>query len=365
MAGLILLLMLVVACATSPTVTRGSETTLKIIEWGWGTPEPVYIRDHVREMEQLPFDGLGLDLPADGKPPDTGSKFSWRVWGKKSLRAEDYSQAVEALKATRFERFTDNFLRFNVTPGDVDWTGEAFSHVLANARLAARIAKDCGLKGLLFDVEHYNGHPFSYIRQSNHERLELEDYAQRVRIRGREFMQAFNSEFEGLTILLPLGFDLASHDPEEYRLLAPFLDGMLEAATPGTLIFDGWEWAYGYKNESQFEKARQIILERGAERTTAEVEFGRHYRASFGLWIDYSGKVWDGEDFSKNYFTPDEFEQAVRSALKYTDRYVWIYSHKANWWNGKVPQAYVDALRKARGMGDMSGKGEKGEKGGK
>src|SRR5438046_10300176 len=64
---------------------------------------------------------------------------------------------------------------------------------------------------------------------------------------------------------------------------------------------------------------------------------------------DWRRKGWNVEDFAKNHFSPTEFETAVRSALRLSDEYVWIYTEQPRWWTKeKLPQAYVDALAKAR-----------------
>ena len=341
----------------SPTLPPYSEAAAdqKIIEWGWGTPNPVYVRDHVRDMEKLPFDGLVLDLTANGQPSDTGHQFSWKVWDARTLSAEDYSEHILALKATRFERFTDNFLRFNVTPGEIDWYDQEFNSVLANARLAARIAKESRLKGLLVDVEHYGGKPFNYGSQRQKGSHGFAEYQQQVRQRGRAFMQALSAEYPDITILLTYGYHAAyyklglfkSLESAEYGLLPPFLDGLLEAASPGMLIFDGWEYAYGYQDETQFKKAYDTMMREDLEHSATKDQFRQHYRTSFGLWIDNKHQ-WDTQNFSNNYFSPAAFEESLRLALQYTDRYVWIYSENARWWEGKVPQAYIDALKRAR-----------------
>lgn len=330
--------------------------TGKVIEWGWGTPSPLYIREHVAEMEKLPFDGLGLDLPANAGPADTSGRFSWRVWGAERLRAADYSECIEALKETRFRRFTDNFLRFNVVPGRIDWFDEEFAGVVANAGLAARMARECRLKGILFDVEHYQGRPFHYPSQEGAGKRSFTEYQEKARERGREFMQALRAEYPKITVLLTCGYYIAfsglrtGETPEKagYGLLPAFLDGMLSAAGPKNLVFDGWESSYGYKSEKAFQEARGIMRERALQWTREPDGFRKHYRASFGLWVDNGGKVWDQEEFGRNYFTPEEFEYALHLALRHTDRYVWIYSHKARWWEGAVPHAYVAALRNAR-----------------
>ena len=244
-------------------------------------------------MERLPFDGLGLDLNSNSGLPDTSGHLSWKVWGAKALRRDDYAEAIEALKGTGFERFTDNFLRFNVTPGQVDWYDPEFSAVLANARLAAQIAKECGLKGLLLDVEHYGGKPFYYPGRPHKKQYGFAAYHGQVRQRGREFMATLQEAYPGLTILLTYGYDLvfrtaglfASLESAEYGLLGPFLDGMLDATGPETLIFDGWESSYGYKQESEFQKAYETMVTKGPRVPQSRIAFaGTTGRASAYGW---------------------------------------------------------------------------------
>ena len=347
---------IVVACNSPiPSVKPALNQNAKIIEWGWGTPTPTYVRDRIQEMERFPFDGLVLDLKSNSGPDDTRGRFSWNVWGDRLLDLDDYSESFTALQNTKFSKFTDNFLRFNVVPGRIDWYDENFKSVIANAQLAAQIAKSDNLRGILLDVEQYQGKLFRYPSQRQRLHHSFADYQQQVRQRGREFMQAINAVYPDINILLTFGYHIAYSrgkplETAAYGLLPSFLDGMLEAAAPRTLIFDGWEFAYSYKQEKQFRDAYDLMHERGLERTQVQQEFIQHYRASFGLWLD-NGRVWQQEDFTKNYFTPQQFENSVRLALKYTDRYVWIYSQKARWWDNRVPQPYIDALRKARDRG--------------
>jgi hypothetical protein len=225
--------------------------------------------------------------------------------------------------------------------------------VLANASLLARVAKQSHLTGIFFDVEHYQGTAFSYPSQPQSQKHGFPTYLQQVRQCGREFMLALEAEYADITVLLSYGYSLACQsgkplDTASYGLLPAFLDGMLEGATPGTRIFDGWEASYGYQTEQQFQKASNIIRRDSLRCSHMKQKFDQHYRASFGIWVDYRG-TWNTTKFSRNYFTPTAFEQAVHLALRYTDRYVWIYSQKARWWNGTMPRLYIDALTQARG----------------
>jgi hypothetical protein len=61
---------------------------------------------------------------------------------------------------------------------------------------------------------------------------------------------------------------------------------------------------------------------------------------------------WNTENVSKNYFTPELFEQSVRTALERSDEYVWIYTQAPKWWSSKgqqdLPAEYDSALRRAK-----------------
>jgi hypothetical protein len=340
---------------TAPSLPRpdGStpQSSSKLIELGWGTPSPTYVRTYVQEMEQLPFDGLVLDLKGNTGPSDTRGHLSWNVWGAKALQASDYSEAIEALQQIQFKRFTDNFLRFNIAPGNIDWYDERFGAVLANAGLTARLVRQCHLTGLFLDTEQYRGKAFHYPSQPHHQEHSFAEYQMQVRQRGREFIQALTAE-AAFTVLLTWGYSYVFQtgqplDTALYGLLPAFLDGLLDGATPDTRIYDGWEGAYGYKTEQNFQKAYDIMRHRSLEWTGVQEQFRRYYRASFGIWVD-NGKVWDTQDFTRNYFTPTAFEQAVRLALNRTDRYVWIYSEKTRWWDGSMPSPYIEALINAR-----------------
>src|SRR5205823_14115198 len=87
----------------------------KLIEFGWDEPDTAFMRQHIAEMEKRPFDGTVFEIAA-GKV-----RFINEAWGKRKFSEAELAQSIDDLKATHFHRFTENFLRFDVTPGDVDW----------------------------------------------------------------------------------------------------------------------------------------------------------------------------------------------------------------------------------------------------
>ena len=68
--------------------------------------------------------------------------------------------------------------------------------------------------------------------------------------------------------------------------------------------------------------------------------YRRKVKAGFGLWVDYRKQP--------NYFTPEEFQRAVTSALKVSDGYVWIWSETVGFFPPKIEPSYIKALAAAR-----------------
>ncbi len=63
---------------------------------------------------------------------------------------------MNELRKCKFTRFTDNFITIGANPGNIDWfDDEGWQQIVEHWRIAAWLAKQSGLKGLLFDPEPY------------------------------------------------------------------------------------------------------------------------------------------------------------------------------------------------------------------
>jgi hypothetical protein len=348
-------------CAAVQQSARVSPKLL--IEFGWDEPDPAFMRRHIAQMERSPFDGCVFHLTyatPDGKP----GQFVWEAWSTRAFTEAELRPALADLEATQFTRFTHNFLRFNTTPGDVDWFDD-FSAVLTNARLAAQVARGGRAEGILFDAEQYQAPLFNYRKQRDADTRSWEAYAVQARRRGRELMEAFQQGYPDLTVFLTFGYGLPWLESEKgkrpladcnYGLLAPFLDGMVDAARGRTRMVDGFEPAYYHdKDTSRFAVAYEIVRETLLPIVADPAKYRGLISMGFGLWMDYDSatKGWDGTDASRNFYTPDEFETSVRKALEIADEYVWIYTEIPRWWSSEgksvnLPEGYADALRRAR-----------------
>jgi len=332
----------------------------KIIQWGWDEPDTAYLRRHLAEMEQSPFDGcvFGVRHGPDGQ----GGSFTWSLWGRRRFARQELAAAFEDLRALRPVRFRELFLRVNVTPGDVGWF-EDFAPVLSNLRLAAELARAGQARGILLDVEQYQGPVFEFRAQPFSLAYGWDGYAAQARLRGREVMAALQEGYPGLTVFLTFGHSLpfvlsdGGRRPlaeTHYGLLAPFLDGLVEAARSGTRIIDGYELSYGFREPAQFIEARRLVHEGVLPTVGPREAYRQRVRLAFGLWLDYDWRRhgWSASDPERNYFTPAAFETALRAALLESDEYVWVYGETPRWWDqggsqARIPEAYSRAIRRA------------------
>jgi hypothetical protein len=342
----------------------GGESARKLVEFGWDEPGTSQMVRHLAQMERTPFDGCVFHVDAR-TVGGAAARLTWDGWGTRAFAADDVKGArvdLEALAATG-SRFKYNFLRFNTTPGRLDWFDD-YSAVIANARLAAELARAGHCPGILLDTEQYEGKLFDYRAQRDAKRRPWAEYAAQARRRGREVMTALQQGYPDLTVFLTFGDSLPWKQSEHgkkpladcsYGLLAPFLDGTIEAARGRTRIVDGHEPSYGYREAKDFIDARRAIARDAAALAADREAYRRVVSVGFGLWLDHDWRTrgWDTRNPEKNYFTPAGFEAALRAALEQSDEYVWIYGETPRWWSETgesvaLPPAYVDAVRRAR-----------------
>jgi hypothetical protein len=352
----------------------------KIIGWACNTVEPSYLRQYVRDIEQLPIDGIVISVYADNwTGRRTGQEERW--FGGRRLPREDFKQVVADMKATRFRRLKDNFINFGFTArgaaneaeANLDWFDPNWSTIAENGATAAWITREAGFKGLYMDIEAYGEglgnwrYPFDYYKYvefSGDKSRTYAQYAQQAQKRGREWMKAVTAVYPTITIVMIEGTGWGRSD-----LLDPFVRGMLEERGKATII-DGGESGYSMITRSEFVG----LKEAGAGYHKDPLY--KPIQQAFGVWVDptpdqYGGWHTDPADFDKNYRTPSDFENTLYGALTTSDKYVWLFVwHPDVWWNPKVrprplehqcklcphkevPAAYIQALRDCRKPHDL------------
>ncbi len=334
----------------------------KFVELGWDIVDTAYLRAHHAEMERnAPFDGAMIRVAgktADGKPAH--SEWCWDAvpWDRAS-----FQPAVDDLKACRFAKFTDNFVRLNCSPGNLDWGDDAGWKILSGkAAILAWVCRAGGLKGIALDPESYGEKLFRYKPARGRSFAQAAALARR---RGAQFMRAVASEHPAMTFLslwlaslcMRAGRTAVPEDvlvTDEYGLWPAFLNGMLDAAPASMALVDANENGYYIEGDAYHRVASDMRSLTGPAFALIAPENRAKYRAQmqvgFGFYLD----MYVNPEGHKYYRGPkeggtrlDRLRDNLSAARDASDQYVWIYGEQCRWW-GKLDE---------RRLKDTAGKG--------
>ena len=335
----------------------------KIIHLFQYWPDAQYLRDNIRRMQSLPFDGFVIQPTAviDGEKTPHACFFHW--WEPRELGEEAMAGMIDDLAATDFGKFTENFLlvysQSAPLPAPSWWDDKAWEAITANMVLAAKIAKEYGLKGIFFEAEHYGAAESPYMYRFNYGYAESnekellkqgliekvhtwEESAEAARRRGREIMSAMCDVYPEITLISHPGwhenakfrrdlFKLKHLSGSSYGLLAPFADGLMEGATEEATIIDGGTNGYPLTLNKRFVAMRNKITNAHDVSAIPDL-YKKKMKVGFGIMMDFlhfdplQGWHKDPKEFGLNHFTPKDFGNALYFAMLNSDRYVWVYS---------------------------------------
>ncbi len=344
-----------------------------LIQWGQVTPDTKLMRQHVDHWESyLPFDGVVIPVNQQRYAGRYGSTSAnilspehWplqaTLFGGERADMADYQHAIDDLKATKFRKFKHNFVLISCFPRmgfAMDWFDEdQWQAALHNVRILARVAKRGGCVGLWFDVEQYGKAAMWY-----HKPL-VEAFPDRpkdpavwramIRRRGNEFIKTINEEFPGCKFGLAYGTCIVhwgmtgAYDPQKlavavppppdqrkfhehgYGMLAHFVDGLIEGADKDTEIIDGFEMSYYYKTPEAFAVAQPVVKEHCKAYSAIPELYAKRIKLALGLYVT---RGLDDPTRTDDAFTPEQVAASTGYAMKETDRYVWIWNERHNFW---------------------------------
>ncbi|MHB8993670.1 MAG: hypothetical protein ACYC63_00300 [Armatimonadota bacterium] len=335
---------------------QGDVPAKKLIAVGWDLPNAERFRTNFDAMEKTPLQGTGVRFAGPGNKPALWFSFSREPYDEQAV-----AQILQDLKAVQPKQLRDRFLLLNANPGDVDWFDDAGWKVIVDHwRIGARVAREGGLKGIMFDPEAYREpyRAFDWSAQSESAKHTFAEYYDKARQRGREVMAATGQEYPDATILafflLSINREAAERsDPmgalngHAYGLLPAFVNGWLDAAPPTLTIVDGCEAAYRFNSRLEFLNAANLIRNKALRLVAPENRY--KYRAQvqvgFGVYLDAYVNPPDNTWYiNPGTQTPvQRLAENVASALEVADEYVWVYGEQASWW--PVPHPTADKIR--------------------
>jgi hypothetical protein len=345
---------------------KSANSNKKLIEYGWDKPKPTQMTR--AKLEASLFDGVTFRSSAGD-----------RTFTKTPLSAEGFETDIAAFKTINSKKLENSFYDIqSYAAQDWDWFDEtSWKASLANLTQSARVAKQSGLRGVMFDPEPYEFNPWDYAAQARAKTLSFAQYEAKLRERGAQAMGALEAAYPGVSFFslkLISIFDLdfaaaksaanpyaASHSQLESDgsgLWVSFVEGMLSAASGQVRFIDGNEGSYDFLRASDFDTARtQALGASGKSLQLVQPDLRQKYaqQVSFAnsIFLDGVLNLFDSARFF-GYYLKSEGERLnlvthnIYHGLRSSDEFVWVYGETPNWWEPNLPAGLEAAVSRGR-----------------
>ena len=317
----------------------------------------------VRLWQRTGLDGLVFNLTSHHREGERAlyHNMAGQWWALNPRTYDEFVPEIKAFQSVQdWGRLTDNFLwssyavwqdgpRMRVQNwfSDDDW-----KIILNNVSIQARVARECGFKGLMFDTEQYEGHhaegawhiPFSYLnykedgyaKADEAEPRPFEEVAAKIRQRGTQYARAVCAGFPGLKLLIIPGlYEWTAREgdgplEEKHHGLYPaFIDGVLEGLDENATLIGGSELTYSQTRYIDIGNERRRFDESIEKLSGVSDALRKKTSFAAGIWVD-TDRSWSDSDVTKNVRNPADHETAVRNAFKASDEYAWIYGEQSH-----------------------------------
>ncbi len=344
--------------ASANSDNGGGPVRKRLISAGWDSPDPETLFNHREAIEKSPFSGVRIQIG-----PRRGPEVTFRrIFSPSPWKREMFERDLEFLRKARSPRLPDHFLAMGPGAG-MDWfDDEGWKNVAEHFRIAAWLAREGGLKGIMFDPEiGTSDPPFSYLRQKEKKPESFEAYAAKARQRGREVMKALREVYPEMTIFtlfLNSGRALGAlgTDPREglkegrnYSLYPAFVNGWLDEMPPSMTIVDGAEYAYPHSSELQYLKHVNAMRNTTIALIAPEnrMKYRAQVQAGLAVYLDAYIRHPKSNVHSDVLLDPplapgervvDRLQATLTAAQEVSDEYVWVWGEHYRWWPTKTEQ---------------------------
>jgi len=345
--------------------------------------------EKVKAWQQTGLDGLVFNVARHDKVK--GPQLVHGLWW--DITPLEYNQFIPEIKAFQevndWGRLSDNFLWSSVAVwGSTtcqDWfNDEHWKVVLNNVRIQAKVAKECGFKGILLDTEQYLHHgrgpwrlPFSYKYYAITGGYELAGEAKprsfarcaaKVRRRAKQYAEAISDVYPDITLFvipglhecaLPHGSRVQDDNMlvyhNDHALYPAFCDGLLLGLNERATIVAATESTYDKSQYRDMLVARDASKQRSLTLSTVPELARKRISFSVGVWAD-AGRRWSDTDVSVNQRDPESHAHAVHNALAASDHYAWLYGEQSKFLTtrpSRLMHKYFEANIKAHETQDL------------
>ncbi len=319
----------------------------KLIDLSWSNPTPDYLKKNLARMEkESPLDGITIRVT--GKIQQiNGKKFipgRGNAWSKVKWKYEWFEDSIKTLKGLKFTKFKHNFFYLSAYPPDGDFmSDEGWKIIENNHRIAARIAKETGMKGLLWDIEEYLG--YSVWRYGSMKTSLTYDQAwDNAFENGQKMGRAIFGEFPDAVLIMPFMLTVSEYGGQNTSLNVPFINGILDVMPLTGKLLEGDEGlSYHIKSFRDYpgmqSRFRSIIGDRILQKNRSK--FNTCVQLAPGFYTDplfvpeKAGKKYtktqldDWQKLGKMKF----IRRYLAAAMNTADEYIWVYSERGAWWS--------------------------------
>ncbi|MGH7857622.1 MAG: hypothetical protein ACREQY_09850, partial [Candidatus Binatia bacterium] len=121
--------MILLLTVLAPARETVAEPIKKIVYYGWSIPDTAHVRRDWKAIEELPFDGIGISVALDRDAWRRGNRstdntLGWQVFGRRRFDVEEFADAIDDLRAPRWQTSRHDFLPVAVcgsSASDIHW----------------------------------------------------------------------------------------------------------------------------------------------------------------------------------------------------------------------------------------------------
>lgn len=320
-----------------------------------------FVKDNISTMEARhpEIDGIALSMNGNFMR-DYLILHGDKLW-------TDEDAQISTVSQVNWEKFTENFVILGLTDSvDFEFYNDSkWSIIIENAKILSKMINAGRLKGVLLDNENYFERMGSFpwrFNPDNYPSHTLEEVKAKSRERGKAFMSAIQSNVTYPLVVLNMfwfGDYWGNYEKETGRnaLWMPFMDGMLEVASENNIFVDANEIAYYFTDTEMFtdiyNEFRQVRFSKyGAEnlqekyKTQVQIGHGIYPSLYYGRFKRWPHTYSDKENSTW-------WKHQIYNALLTSDKYVWIWSERWNWWEDgtgtlELPPDFVPIIKEVK-----------------
>lgn len=294
-----------------------------------------FVLENIDHIKSLSVDGIVIR--GDVKSPNDISNVIMRA-------GVTLSEAEVRRQLTGLEELNSgmkNYLLLNVDkPGELD-DNAAWARAIENWKIVAKVAKEMGFEGILFDNEEYFTKWQNIEGDVDHTNdPNINQLRALASKRGREIMEAVNSEWPDAAVIVPHGAYVSDpytgrngwdwdsiplqSQPKTNELAGAFWTGLVEGKGSGQKIVDGGEW-YAQREEEDFRigfEYRSDILPLADHMPWA---IDPNVRENWAELVDQGAYLYT-QLFRSNPMTAPIMKDVLARALRQSEGAVVIYS---------------------------------------